>query len=86
MIGTFTRWRENRQRRDEKAVLAAIGMLRPSRASGYPISRLAHIGVARAYPALARLENSGRVVSEWAEGSKPRRRVYRAVSTAEANR
>lgn len=75
-------WRAARRDRDELAVILAIGMLRPSRAGGYPISRLARLGPARTYAILAGLEASGRVVSEWSAGPKPRRRVYRVVNAA----
>lgn len=79
-MNLFRRWSADRRRADEQAVVNAIRMLRPSRASGWPISRLAGIGVGRTYPALARLEASGVLVSEWSEGPRPRRRVYRLAS------
>lgn len=71
---------ERQIERDTVAVVRAIRMLRPSQASGWPISRLAHIGVGRTYVVLVRLEDSGRVVSSWADGPPPRRRLYRLVS------
>ena len=78
---TFAQWQADRRRSDEAAVLRAIQMLRPSHASGWPIWRLAGIGLGRTYGALARLEASGRVESEWADGPHPRRRLYRVASS-----
>lgn len=84
-MGFLAEWRTQRARRDEAAVLQAIRMLRPSQASGYPIHRLAGIGVGRVYPALARMEADGRVVSEWEQPQpflnefRPRRRLYRVT-------
>lgn len=57
----------------------AIRMLRPSQSSSFPISRLARVGVGRAYPALIRLERAGVVESVWADGPYPPRRLYRLV-------
>jgi hypothetical protein len=73
-------WRKARLQRDESAVLKAISMLRPSQASGWPIGRLAGIHSGRTYVALARLEQSGRVTSQWADGPAPRRRLYRVAA------
>ena len=73
-------WIANRRSEDEQRVLTAIGMLRPSRAGWYPISRLAHLGVVRTGRALERLEAAGRVTSCWSPGTAlQRRRVYRIV-------
>lgn len=72
-------WRASRRMREETAVIRAIGQLRPSHASGYLIGRLAGMGPGRVHPILARLEASGRVVSGWADGPSPRRRVYRVL-------
>lgn len=79
----FDNWRVQRRRAQEERVIRAIGMLRPSKASAFPISLLARMGPGSAHPVLARLEGAGRVVSEWVDGPYPRRRVYRVV---EANR
>jgi DNA-binding PadR family transcriptional regulator len=78
-MGFLKARRAARRADDERRVLAAIAMLRPSQASGYPISRLAHMGVGKVYAVLARLERSGRVASDWADGPYPRRRLYRAT-------
>jgi hypothetical protein len=67
--------------RDEAAVLNAIRLLRPSRASGWPIWGLAEIGAGRTYVALARLERAGRITSGWADGPTPRRRLYQVAVT-----
>jgi len=78
----FDNWRAERRRRQEAAVIRAIGMLRPSQASGVPIALLAHMGAGAVHPTLARLEASGRVTSGWGEQAfpgGPRRRVYRVV-------
>jgi DNA-binding PadR family transcriptional regulator len=75
-MGALKQWAEQRRRRDEAAC-----------ASGYPISRLAGIGVGRAYPALARMEADGRVTSEWESPQpflnefRPRRRLYRVTGS-----
>ncbi len=84
-------WLRNRQamrrRQDDAAVLRAIRMLRPEYASGYPISRLAGVGIGRVYVALARMEADGRVTSDWETPSaflsefRPRRRLYRIALT-----
>lgn len=72
-------WRAERRADEERRVVDAIGMLRPSRAGGYPISRLARLSLVRTYAALERLQTAGRVTSEWTAGPKPRIRVYRVV-------
>lgn len=76
-MNRLQKWFAARDRAEEQAVIKAIGMLRPSQASGYPISRLANMGSGKVYVVLARLEASGRVRSEWVDGPRPRRRVYR---------
>lgn len=82
-MGVWKQWRDRRRRRDETAVLQAIRLLRPEQASAVPISRLAGFGVGRVYPALARMEADGRVMSGWEPPSaflsefRPRRRLYR---------
>ncbi len=77
---SFSHWRKARHRRDEAAVLVAIGMLRPSQAHGWPIIRLASLSPGRTYVALARLERTGLVASDWespgpVRGMAPRRRL-----------
>lgn len=80
MLNRLARRRDARAQADAAAVLAAIRMLRPSCASGYPIGRLARISPGRVHVALARLEREGRVASRWASGPPwPRRRLYREV-------
>lgn len=74
-------WRTKRHAADEQKVLRALGMLRPSNASGWPICRLAQMGPGRTYPALARLEARGAVTSDWTDGPDPRRRIYRVVTS-----
>lgn len=78
-MNPIQQWRADRRVAQEQAVIRAIGMLRPSQAGGYPIHRLAHIGVGQTYVVLARLEGAGRITSEWADMEPPRRRVYRVV-------
>lgn len=70
-------WRKDRRRADEQRVLDAIGQLRPSKASGFPIMRLAGLGAARTYAALARLESRGQISGQWEPGEAPRRRLYK---------
>lgn len=81
-MNAFSKWSAERRLRDEQAVIKAIRMLRPSQASAYPISRLAHIGPGKVHAVLHGLERSGQVVSEWNDGPFPRRRLYRLVSSA----
>jgi hypothetical protein len=68
--------REARTQADAAAALDAIRMVRPSRATALIIGRLAWLTPGRAHVALARLEREGRVVSRWADGPYPRRRLY----------
>lgn len=80
-MNRLQRWFADRDRAEEQAVIRAIGMLRPSQASAYPpIGRLAGLGPGKVHVVLARLEGSGRVTSDWADGPHPRRRLYRVVS------
>lgn len=60
-------------------MLGAIAMLRPSQASGYPISRLADLGPGQTHVVLARLEGRGVLTSQWADGPHPQRRLYRVA-------
>lgn len=77
MISYLRRSSAARQLRDDNAVLDAIRMLRPSRAYGFPIARLARLSPSRTNVALARLEEAGQVTSDWADGPWPRRRLYK---------
>lgn len=71
-------WCAARRSADERKVLAAIAMLRPSEASGSRIGQVAHLRSGRTYAALSRLESRGEVTWEWVAG--PRQcRVYRLV-------
>lgn len=79
LMGFLHDWRTKRRREDERKVLNALGMLRPSRASAWPISRLALMNMNQAFVVLARLEGRGTVTSEWVEGPHPRRHVYRVA-------
>lgn len=74
--------REARAQADAAAALDAIRMVRPSRATALIIGRLAWLSPGRAHVALARLEREGRVVSRWADGPYPRRRLYAIVREA----
>lgn len=84
-MNRLQKWFAARDLANEQAVIRAIGMLRPSQASGVPIGRLAGMGPGKVHVVLARLEGSGRVVSDWVDGPFPRRRVYRVVD-AEVSR
>jgi hypothetical protein len=66
----------------EQRVIAAIGQLRPEFATLGRIARLAYLGPGSVVGILARLEGSGEVVSDWADGPYPRRRVYSVVKSA----
>jgi hypothetical protein len=83
---SLLRWREDRQAKDDAAVLAAIRMLRPSQSTGGAIIRLAYLSPGRAYVALGRLEKAGRITSEWAPGEALRRRLYKVASPAVVGR
>lgn len=72
-------WLSERRQADERKVLLALAMLRPSRSSVWPIAQLAHLSQPRTCAALERLTGRGEVTAEWADGPYPRRRVYHVV-------
>lgn len=60
----------------EQKILAALSE-KPEGMSGAEIGEASGLWSAVLYPALSRLEHEGKVISEWAEGDYPRRRIYR---------
>jgi DNA-binding PadR family transcriptional regulator len=63
--------------RDNKIILE---LLRDgAELSGADIAKRLHMGAARLYPALQRLEHSRAVQSKWGDGPYPRRRLYRTT-------
>lgn len=65
------------QRRRQQAELLVIGALTDGEAPGFTLMRRTGLGPGRLYVALARLEGTGRIASDWADGPHPRRRLYR---------
>lgn len=58
----------------ERRILAAL-LDEPM--SGRLLAEFAGLSVAQFYPAISRMEAEGKVVSAWADGPYPRRRIYR---------
>jgi DNA-binding PadR family transcriptional regulator len=52
--------------------------------SGHHLAVMTRLGPARLYPALLRLENEGKITSEWDDMPPPRRRRYRLKESAHA--
>lgn len=71
------------QRRRQQAELIVVGALTDGELSGYPLMKRTGLGPGRLYDALARLEDAGRITAAWAEGPRPRRRVYRLAAETE---
>lgn len=75
-------WRKRRahRRRVEESLVAAALRERPD-LSAYPLAQRTGIGSGQIYVVLARMEGDGRVVSRWADGPEPRRRLYRLADS-----
>lgn len=69
------------QRRRQQADLIIIGALTDGELPGHPLMQRTGLGPGRLYDALRRLEDAGRITSDWADGPRPRRRVYRLART-----
>jgi hypothetical protein len=52
--------------------------------SGYQLAVMTGLGPARLYPTLLRLENEGKIASEWEAMAAPRHRRYRLKESAHA--
>jgi DNA-binding PadR family transcriptional regulator len=52
--------------------------------SGHHLAVMTGLGPARLYPALVRLENEGKITSEWDAMPPPRRRRYRLKESTHA--
>lgn len=61
----------------EGVILRAIREATKDGLSGAEIAQATGIGSSRLYPALARLERKGRLMSAWVDAPFPRRRLYR---------
>lgn len=59
-----------------------IGALTEGELPGYTLRKRTHLRAGRLYPALARLEGTGRIKSDWQDGPYPRRRLYRLAEAA----
>jgi DNA-binding PadR family transcriptional regulator len=45
--------------------------------SGKALADFSELSVAQFYPTIMRMEREGKVISAWADGPYPRRRIYR---------
>jgi DNA-binding PadR family transcriptional regulator len=73
------------QRRREQAESRIIVALAVGEQFGYPLMRTTGLRPGRLYPALVRLESTGRIISGWIEGPYPRRRFYRLTELEEGS-
>jgi DNA-binding PadR family transcriptional regulator len=64
-------------RRRIQAELMIIGALTEGEHSGFMLAQRTGLNPGRVYVALARLEGTGRIKSDWEQGTYPRRRFYR---------
>jgi len=59
------------------AEINILSVLRDGPLSSAKLGEHTRLGPARMYPALFRLEESGKIISHFADGPEPRRRIYR---------
>lgn len=61
----------------EQKIIEALGAADRQSRTGFELSEATGLGTATLYPALARLERDGKLLSCWADGEYPRKRLYR---------
>lgn len=64
-------------RRRIQAELMIIGALTEGELPGFTLHKRTGLDPGRMHVALARLEGTGRIISDWQDGPYPRRRLYR---------